>query len=176
MSKVNMYPIGKFEKPENFNKKSIRPFINDLEKFPGLLQMEIKNLKEEQLAAKTLPGVWSVAQVINHIADSHMNAFIRIKLTLTEDNPTIKPYKESLWANIVDGLETDIEPSLKIIEGVHKRLALTLNSLDDADLKRTYFHPEYKTDYILGQVVALYAWHGKHHLAFITGLIKEKNW
>jgi hypothetical protein len=176
MNEINKYPVGKFERPEKFDKESIQPPINALDAFPDMLDGVVKNLSSAQLATKTLPGVWSIAQVVNHIADSHMNGFIRVKLALTEDNPTIKPYKDNPWSNVVDGADTNLEPSLNIIRGVHKRMVLILRSLDNDGLKRTYYHPETKITYFLGQTVALYAWHGRHHLAFINELIKEKHW
>jgi uncharacterized damage-inducible protein DinB len=176
MEEVKRYPIGKFEKPETFDRGFVQPLIDELDLFPDLLEAVIHKLRPDQLKTKTLPGVWSVAQVVNHIADSHMNAFIRIKLTLTEENPTVKPYREDLWANLVDGEDANLEHSLGIIRGVHKRMVLILRDLNDAALMRTYFHPGYNITYAIGQVVALYAWHGKHHRAFISELIRERQW
>lgn len=176
MAQYNKFPAGEYVKPDRFDKELVQPLVARIEDFPHSLEMTIRKLDRHQIMTKTLPGVWSVAQVVHHLADSHMNAFIRMKLTLTEENPTVKPYKEDLWANLADGIDTNLEHSLGIIRGVHKRMGLLLRSLNEEDLKRTYYHPEYKSNYILGQVIALYDWHGRHHLGFIQELIKEKSW
>ncbi|MEO8794912.1 MAG: YfiT family bacillithiol transferase, partial [Daejeonella sp.] len=122
------------------------------------------------------PEGWTVRQVIHHLADSHMNAFIRFKLALTESNPTITPFDESLWADLPDGKKSPIDSSLKIIEGLHFRWTALLNSLSEDQFQRTYFHPDHGKKWTLENVLALYSWHSSHHLAHITSLKDRMNW
>ncbi len=169
------FPIGRFQKSDDFSLEDVKKNIGELKKYPEQLRRVAGSLTPEQLATKTKPGNWSIAQVVNHVADSHMNMVIRVKLMLTEENPTIKPYHESLWAQLPDGRDTNIENSLSIIASVHQKLTGLLEQLPEEDFHKTYFHPEDQVKYSLANVCALYAWHGKHHLAFIEELINEKN-
>jgi uncharacterized damage-inducible protein DinB len=161
------YPIGPFTSPDEITSEMIQNWIEDIETFPKLLRDSVQNLTEKQLNTPYREGGWTVRQVVHHCADSHMNSFIRFKLALTEDNPTIKGYKEAAWAEMPDCLQVPLEPSLKLLGGVHERWTVLLKSLSTDDLKKTFFHPERQRSIPLDQTIALYAWHGKHHLGHV---------
>ncbi len=160
------YPIGRFYTPTSFTPEEIKNWIADIESLPERLAKELSELSEVQLNTPYRPGGWTVIQVVHHMADSHMNGFIRTKLALTEDNPTIKPYEEALWAEKPDG-KMDIQPSLEILKGVHKRWAALLKTLNINDLDKTFFHPEHQKSFYLKTQIANYAWHSNHHLAHV---------
>ncbi len=168
------YPIGKFTKPDAISPDDVSNWIVDIEQFPQVLKKLSASLTKEQLQWIYRPDGWSIKQVIHHCADSHMNSFIRFKLALTEDTPTIKPYDEAKWATLIDGTEDSIVASLQIIEGVHYRWVLLLKSLNKEDLKRHFMHPETKRMYSLEEATGLYAWHCNHHLAHIKQAIEQK--
>ena len=168
------YPIGKFTKPDAISPDDVSNWIVDIEQFPQVLKKLSASLTNEQLLWIYRPDGWSIKQVIHHCADSHMNSFIRFKLALTEDTPTIKPYDEAKWATLIDGTEDSIVASLQIIEGVHYRWVLLLKSLNKEDLKRQFMHPETKRMYSLEEATGLYAWHCNHHLAHIKQAIEYK--
>jgi hypothetical protein len=170
------YPIGKFKKHDTITSEMLRKFIADIESFPKRLRAEVENLTDEQLDTPYRPNGWIIRQVVNHCADSHMNGFIRHKLLLTENKPTIKPYFENLWAELPDSKSMPIESALQILDGGHKRWTVLLKSLGQDDLKRIYIHPEHGKEFQLEESIALYAWHCNHHLAHITELKKRKNW
>jgi hypothetical protein len=160
------FPIGEFSPLENYSPKQISSYIEDIESLPALLRKEVEGLTGGQLETPYRPEGWTIRQVVHHIPDSHMNAFIRFKLTLTEDNPTIKPYYEERWANLPDA-KLPVEISLPLVEAVHKRWALLLKGLDIKDFDRMYTHSEYKKIFTLKEALHMYSWHGKHHLAHI---------
>ena len=168
------YPIGKFTKPDAISPDDVSNWIVDIEQFPQVLKKLSASLTNEQLLWIYRPDGWSIKQVIHHCADSHMNSFIRFKLALTEDTPTIKPYDEAKWATLIDGTEDSIVASLQIIEGVHYRWVLLLKSLNKEELKRQFMHPETKRMYSLEEATGLYAWHCNHHLAHIKQAIEYK--
>lgn len=170
------YPIGKFNKPENFTEKIINEYISDIEHFPTRLRKAVENLSEEQLNTLYRPDGWTIRQVVHHCADSHMNSIIRFKLALTEDTPIIKPYHEELWAELKDSSNMPIEPSLHILDGVHTRWVVLLRSLDNLQLKRTFIHPSSNRTVELQENIGIYAWHGNHHLAHITRLMDRMGW
>ncbi len=161
------YPIGKFEKPENITVADISNWMQDIKNFPHELYQLTNKLSPEQLQLTYRPGGWSVKQVVHHCADSHMNSLIRFKLALTEDTPTIRPYYEDRWAELTDGLDDNIEPALNILQGVHQKWVLLLQSLTEAQLELTFIHPEHGKHFSLKENIGIYAWHGKHHLAHI---------
>lgn len=167
------YPIGKFEAPESFTQEQLQSYIKTIEEAPALYEAAVKGLSEEQLNKPYRPEGWTIKQVIHHVPDSHMNAYIRFHWTLTEDHPTIKAYKEASWAELPYLKEVPIELSLNLLKSVHARWSILLKSLSMDDFERTYLHPDYNKVFALKTVVALYAWHCKHHLAHIESL-KER--
>ena len=171
------YPIGKFSMPASPSESHREQWLTDMATLPGRLESAVITLNDEQLNTPYRPGGWTVRQVVNHLADSHLNAFCRIKLTLTEDSPTIKPYDEAKWANMFDYKALPISHSLDILRGLHPRMVFVLRNLSKEELAKHYFHPEYAgRAYTLETVMALYAWHCNHHLAHITSLKKRKGW
>jgi uncharacterized damage-inducible protein DinB len=169
------YPIGKFRRPESVSSEQRREFIAAIAEAPARLKQAVAGLKPEQLDTPYRPGGWTVRQLTHHIPDSHMNAFIRMKLALTEEVPTIKPYDEARWAELADA-KAPIEISLALLESLHQRWVLLLNSLGPADWPREYRHPEFEKPMTLDATLALYAWHGRHHVAHITALRERNAW
>lgn len=168
------FPIGHFKPIENASNEQISEQIATIEQFPGKLKEAVGGLTDEQLDTPYRDGGWTIRQVVHHLADSHMNAFIRFKLTLTEEIPVVKPFHEDLWANLPDSVDQPIEASLQIITGVHARWAKLLKSLDRDDLKLTFMHPVQKREMKLEFSLGLYSWHSMHHLAHITVLRKRE--
>lgn len=168
------YPIGPFEYADEITAGVTTAWIKEIEVLPGLLRDAVKELSDEQLDTPYRPGGWSVRQVIHHVADSHMNAYVRFKLALTEDEPVIKPYEEAKWAELPD-YALPVEPSLLLIENLHQRWVTVLRELTPADLEKTFIHPESGV-VSLGRNIGIYAWHGKHHLAHITSLCSRMGW
>jgi hypothetical protein len=161
------YPLGKFEAIHRWTQMDIDAYIQTIQSFPSQLIEEIKSLNTDSLQKKYRPEGWNIAQVVNHCADSHMNAFIRFKLSLTEQNPTIKPYEQSAWAELSDGQNLDVTLSVQLIVGLHARWLVLLKSMPLSDFDKTFMHPEYNRTYTLGNALATYDWHCKHHLAHI---------
>lgn len=170
------FPIGKYEKPAIITKELIHNYISEIAGFPEKLRKEVAHLNDEQLDTQYRPGGWTIRQVIHHCADSHINAFTRFKLALTEENPLIKPYYEDRWAELSDSRQLDIHPALLMLEGLHQRWIHLLNSLTEQDLERGFIHPEHGNQVLLKENAGIYAWHGAHHLAHITELKKRRNW
>lgn len=169
------YPIGKYE-PQPFSANQKRLWLQDIQFLPGLLENAIENLDEAQLNTPYRDGGWSVKQVVHHVADSHMNAYIRFKLGLTEDNPTIKPYEEARWAELKDVQTVPINMSITLLYTLHTRWHAAILHLTDQEWQRTVFHPEHKKEMSLWLLLGMYAWHGKHHVAHITSLRERKRW
>jgi hypothetical protein len=169
------HPIGKFhfDGPTTIEQKAKQ--IDEIAQAPSNLRAAIKGLSEAQLDTPYRPEGWTVRQVAHHIPDSHLNAYVRFKLALTETEPTIKPYAEDLWANLPDTQATPVEVSLVLLESLHKRWVRLLRPLQDDDWKRTFRHPELGV-VSLEKNLAIYAWHGRHHVAHITELRKRMNW
>lgn len=170
------FPIGKFKKPDVITSQMIVQCILDIEEFPLRLRIETEHLSDEQLNTVYRPNGWTIRQVINHCADSHMNSLVRFKLALTEDKPIIKPYFEDRWAELEDSKNIPVESALKMLEGLHQRWVVLLKSLTDEQLNRCFIHPEHGREISVGENIAIYAWHCNHHLAHITTLKKQKNW
>ncbi|WPR70309.1 putative metal-dependent hydrolase [Flavobacterium sp. NG2] len=170
------YPIGKFTAPTNTTKEIVEEYILDIQAFPERLKKEIETLSEAQLDTVYRPGGWTIRQLVNHCADSHMNSLIRFKLALTEDKPTIKPYFEDRWAELIDSKNIDIKPALLILEGLHARWSLLLQSLSNEELKKTFIHPETNKEIRIDENIGIYAWHCNHHLAHIISLKSTMNW
>jgi DinB superfamily len=171
------YPIGRYTPPAKIVAKDINQWIRDIQTLPNELKKVVGKLNDEQLDTPYRPEGWTIRQVIHHLADSHANAFVRFKLALTEENPTIKPYQEALWAELHDGKFAPIAPSLMMLQALHKRWLIVLKNTDKKTLaKSTYLHPESGKVFNLAFVTGLYSWHGRHHLAQITNLLAEKGW
>ncbi len=165
------YPIGEFEKPTQIEAAHIEQWISDIEAFPTRLIALVKDLTAEQLLWPYRPEGWTIQQVVHHCADSHINSIIRFKLSLTEDNPTIKPYFENRWAELPDTLDLPISTSLSILKGLHARWTYLLKSLQSEDLKKGFVHPEHGKQFYLDETIGVYAWHSNHHLAHIEQAI-----
>jgi uncharacterized damage-inducible protein DinB len=168
------YPVGPFQFEGPNSPAERTKFIQQIEEAPARLRTAVKGLDDKQLDTPYREGGWTVRQVVHHVPDSHMNAFIRLKLALTEDNPTIKPYNEKEWAKLADAREP-IENSLDLLESVHKRFVTLWKSLRPADFERMLSHPE-AGPMSLDKLLALYAWHGRHHVGHITELRKRNRW
>ena len=169
------YPIGNFNPAKETSEELIKNCITKIENIPVSLKRAIEGLTVEQLDTPYRPEGWTVRQVVHHIADSHINAFVRFKLALTEEKPTVKTYAEERWAELPDSKDAPVEISLSLVEAIHDRWIILLNSLALPDFKREFLHPD------LGNVpleitVQLYAWHGSHHIAQITSLRERMKW
>lgn len=168
------YPIGKYDRSQPVTEASLRKAIDSIAELPGELRAAVVTLSDEQLEVPYRPGGWTLRQTIHHLADSHMNAFIRIKLALTEENPTIKPYEEKLWAELPDAAG-EVEISLNLLDALHDRWTLLLDNLTPEQWQRTFNHPESGIT-PLDKTTHLYAWHGKHHLSQIQNLRNRMKW
>jgi uncharacterized damage-inducible protein DinB len=170
------YPIGKFTCNEEITEEQRLEWIKEIAALPMMLNEAVRDLNDEQLDTPYREGGWTLRQVVHHVADSHMNSFIRFKLALTEEEPVIKPYFEDRWAELQDSRSTGVEISLSLLEALHKRWVILLKSFRQEHFRRTFFHPESKQIVKLDYNLGLYAWHGKHHTAHITSLRNSKGW
>jgi hypothetical protein len=169
------YPIGKYDSSREVSAEALEQALQDLEALPGQLRQAAQGLSDSQLNTPYRAGGWTVRQVVHHLADSHMNSYIRFKLALTEDTPTIKPYDEQRWAELADSKQEPVDVSLTLLEALHHRWLVLLRSLSGTDWQRTFIHPQSgKTT--LAKAAGLYAWHGRHHLAHITNLRELHRW
>ena len=169
------YPIGKFTFAENLSDKERGQVIAAITEAPANLRAAVSGLSDEQLETPYRPGGWTVRQVVHHVFDSHLNSYTRFRLALTEDEPLIKPYDEGAWAELIDAKTAPVEVSLTLLEALHTRWVMLLNSLSPSDWQRTFRHPELGV-VSLEKNVQLYAWHGKHHVAHINNLRERENW
>jgi uncharacterized damage-inducible protein DinB len=169
------YPIGefKFEGPLTDDQRAA--FIGKIEETPARMRAAVAGLNDEQLDTPYRPGGWTIRQVVHHVPESHLNSYVRFKLAITEDEPTIKPYFEDRWAELDDARQAPIALSLDLLEALHGRWIWFLRSLKQADFQRTFRHPELGI-VSLDKNVALYAWHGQHHVAHITSLRERMGW
>ncbi|MES2514556.1 MAG: putative metal-dependent hydrolase [Bacteroidota bacterium] len=165
------YPIGKAQNLE-FTKDVLYRSIMMIEAAPVSLRKRLETIAPQDLELTYREGSWTVRQIVHHLADSHMNMWIRLKHTLAFNNPTIQPYDQNAWADSADYKTASLESSLSIFEGIQIRFSNLLKTMSEEDFKRTYLHPEYKKQYTLGEVVQLYAWHSMHHVAQIEGIFK----
>src|SRR5690348_4141462 len=168
------FPIGKFQYEGPPSDAQRQAFIADIANTPRALRGAVAWLSSQQLDTPYREGGWTVRQVVHHVPDSHMNSYVRFKLALTEDEPTIKPYDEARWAELTDS-KAPVELSLQLLENLHKRWVLLLNSLTPSNWQRKFRHPE-RGMMTLDENVQLYAWHGRHHVAHITALRQRNNW
>ena len=176
MSKDLAYPIGKYKRPESLTTDQRKAAIRTLAEVPSRMRAAVAGLTDAQLDTPYRPGGWSVRQVVHHVPDSHMNAYTRFKLGLTEDVPTIKPYDEAKWAELDDGKSKLVEQSLTLLDALHSRWVFLLERMKPSDFSRNITHPEWKGPMSLDQLLALYEWHGPHHVAHITELRKRQGW
>ena len=169
------YPIGKYQ-PQPFSAKQLEQWIIDIKYMPNHLENAVINLDEHQLETPYRPDGWTVKQLVHHVADSHMNAYIRFKLGLTENSPVIKPYDEAAWALLNDTENLPINVSLTLLFALHTRWVVVLENIKEEDWNRTVFHPEQKKEITLWHLLGMYAWHSLHHTAHITALRQRMNW
>jgi uncharacterized damage-inducible protein DinB len=170
------YPIGQYE-ARPFSIETKVEWLADIKFLPVMLENAVANLEEAQLHTPYREGGWTVHQLVHHIADSHINAFCRFRLGLTEENPVIKPYDENAWVHLYDVEKLPINISITLLYALHARMYEMLKYVtDDEWNNRTLFHPEHKRTMRLWYVLGMYAWHGKHHVAHITTLREQKGW
>jgi len=170
------YPIGKFSFNAKADAQDIKQWISDIQNLPSKIRNAVNGLSEAQLKTTYRDGGWTVKQVVHHVADSHLNAYVRIKLALTENHPTIKPYEEAKWAELDDAKNLAVEISLLLLDSLHARWAHMLKQLSASEYEKTVFHPESKRDMSVKFLMHLYSWHSKHHTAHITSLRETKGW
>ncbi len=169
------YPIGHFEAPDALTLAHVEAWIDELEAFPAVLRAVVEDWSDERLAVPYRPGGWCTRQVVHHLADSHVNSYVRFKWALTEDRPTIKAYFEERWAELPDSNELPIAVSLDLLDALHGRWGALLRALDETALAREFVHPE-SGPVRLDVNIGIYAWHGRHHLAHITRLADREGW
>jgi uncharacterized damage-inducible protein DinB len=169
------YPIGKAEMPDQLTAGERLDLIAQIAETPARLREAVAGLNDEQLATPYRPGGWTVRQLVHHVPDSHMNAYVRFKLALTEDQPAIKTYEEARWAELPDSRSLPVEGSLVLLESLHARWTALLRALPEADFARTCKHPDWGL-INLNQLLGLYAWHGRHHVAHVTALRERMGW
>lgn len=167
------FPVGEFHYADHYTAEETRSHIADIAALPVELNDIAGDLNDEELDRTYRTESWTIRQIIHHIADSHVNAYIRVKSALTEDVPIIRPYDQDAWATLPDS-NVPVAYSLAIIEGIHTRLAVLLASLDETQLALRFYHPENKRLITLAQTCAAYSWHGKHHIAHIALALREK--
>lgn len=170
------YPIGRFSAPETISPEQRQQYITAIAQLPQTLRKAVENLSDTQLDTPYREGGWTVRQLVHHIPDSHINSYVRFKWTLTEDRPTIKPYFEDRWAELPDTKHTPIEVSLRLLEALHQRWVVLLESLQEQDWQKAFIHPETHKTIRLDTALAMYAWHGKHHVAHIQNLKDGMRW
>ena len=169
------YPTGKFHFNPDVTPEMRQRSIAAIRDTPSALRAAVRGLSEAQLSTPYRDGGWTVRQVVHHVPESHMNAFVRFKLALTEDNPTIRPYDEAAWARVADTARTPVDVSLTLLDSLHTRWVVLLESLADTDFARRLVHPD-RGPITLDWMLQLYAWHGRHHTAHVTELRKRENW
>ena len=169
------YPVGEFKFEGTLTNEQRQDLIDQIAATPERMRAAVAGLNEEQLDTPYRPDGWTVRQVVHHVPDSHLNSYMRFKLAVTEEHPTIKAYDEAVWANLEDAKTAPIDMSLDLLESLHRRWVIFLRSLKEADFARTFQHPEIGV-VSLDKNVALYAWHGRHHVAHITSLRERNGW
>ena len=168
------YPAGEFEKPSDYSESNIQSWIEDIRTFPQELRNLTQLLSIEELSWIYRPKGWNIKQVVHHCVDSHINAVCRFKLALTEDEPTIRPYMEDRWAKLPENNLNDITDSLLLLEALHRKWVRMIEFISSSELERTFKHPEYGTVFTIGETIAMYAWHCRHHLAHVHQALAAK--
>ena len=169
------YPVGRAPRPDAFASDQRQAAIESLAAAPAKFRAAVAGLTDAQLDTPYRPGGWTVRQVVHHVPDSHANAFIRLKLALTEENPTIKPYDQEAWSKLEDARSTPVETSLTLLDAIHDRWLRVLRAMSPSDFARTLHHPE-NGPMNLDQLLAMYEWHGRHHTAHIANLRAREGW
>jgi hypothetical protein len=170
------YPIGTFQAQEAYTPAEVKSNIQIISALPSKFINLLGGWDDHKYDTPYRPDGWTIRQLIHHVADSHMNAYVRCRLAMTEDNPTIKPYEEQLWAELPDAKQAQVELSLQLLRYIHLRWVLLLNSMDETDLARTYLHPATNRTFRLDEVIANYAWHSEHHYQHAFQLAARNNW
>jgi hypothetical protein len=170
------YPIGPFTYRGPQTSEQRRACIERIEATPAAIRHAVEGLSDARLDTPYREGGWTVRQVVHHVPDSHLNAYTRFRLALTEPTPTIRPYQEARWAELSDARHAPIEISLALLEALHRRWVLLLRALGPAEWTLRYLHPEHGREWTLDEVLAMYAWHGEHHTAHITRLRDRMGW
>jgi hypothetical protein len=170
------YPTGTFSFESEVTPDTRAKFIAAIRETPALMRGALQGLTDAQLNTPYREGGWTPRQIAHHVPESHMNAYTRFKLAITEDNPTIKPYDENAWAKTADIVREPVETSLVLLDALHKRWVTLLETMKPEDFSRTVFHPEHKREMNLDFLLQMYAWHGRHHAAHITGLRSRQGW
>ena len=169
------YPVGRVPRPDAFTADERQAAIDSLAAAPAKFRAAVAGLSDAQLDTPYRAGGWTVRQVVHHVPDSHVNALIRLKLALTEDNPTIKPYDQEAWSRLEDARSTPIETSLMLLDAIHDRWLRVLRAMSPSDFARTLYHPE-NGSMNLDQLLAMYEWHGRHHTAHVANLRARSGW
>lgn len=170
------YPVGPYRPPAEVRRSDLDAWIAELDALPRHLRDTVAGLNDAQLDTPYRPGGWTVRQIVHHLADGHLNVYTRYRLALTEQTPTVKSFDVDAWAELPDAKSGPVEPSLALIEGLHGRWTRLLRSLSDADLERSYQHPEDEEPAALGRTLGYFAWHSRHHVAQILALRKRHGW
>jgi uncharacterized damage-inducible protein DinB len=169
------YPIGRWERRDELTSAERRTLIDDIAAMPAALRSAIHGLDDAQLDTPYREGGWTLRQVVHHVPDSHLNSYVRFKLALTEENPTIRTYDEASWAALSDSRTTPVSTSLELLESLHGRWVHLLRGMSDADFRRTLEHPE-NGPMTLDAMVSLYSWHGRHHTGHLTTTRASRGW
>ena len=170
------YPVGKFDFNAPISPADYPRLIAEIAAAPGALRSAVAGLSRDQLETHYRPGGWTVKQVVHHLPDSHLNAYTRFKLALTEDEPTIKTYNEAKWAELPDSQRVPVDVSLDLLDSLHQRWVPLLRAMEATDFQRGLRHPEHGRVLTLEQMLGLYAWHSRHHVAHITSLREREGW
>lgn len=175
MSDDPRFPIGRFQALADPSTEQRAAWIDQIRRLPAELRAAVRGLDDEQLDVPYREGGWTVRQVVHHLPDSHLNAYVRFRLALTEEEPTIRPYDEGRWAELSDARRAPVELSLSLLDALHARWAMLLEAMEPGDFARALVHPESGRQ-TLDRVLQLYAWHGRHHLAHVTGVRERRGW
>jgi hypothetical protein len=170
------FPIGRYTSPETITATLLKDWLDDLASLPHRLKNVLNGLSDEQLDMPYRPGGWTVRQLVHHLADSHLNAHCRIRLALTENSPTIKPYEQDEWAKLPDVLTMPVNHSLEILSGLHARWVFLIKNLNGQELNKSFVHPEHGKTFSVADMVGMYVHHGNNHLAQIEALKKRMDW
>lgn len=170
------YPVGRFSHEGPISDETLHAWIEEIAALPSRMREAVEGLDDAQLDTPYRPDGWTLRQVVHHVPDSHLNAYVRFKWTLTEPEPTIKPYDEAAWAELGDVRAVPVETSLALLEALHKRWVGLMHSLSEADWNRAYYHPADDVTVPLRRAAGMYAWHGRHHLAHLTTTIEREGW